>query len=183
MIEFVLQADNQLFHFINFTLAHPFLDLLMPWLRNKIIWAPLYLFILVFLILHYPKHWWKIVLFILLAVLIADQLSSTLIKPWVQRTRPCHDLIHHPHFRLLLSCRSGFSFPSSHASNHFALAAFFSAFYSNKYISLLGFSWAAIISFAQVYVGLHYPLDILGGMILGVFLGFKIGKWAKLYLA
>lgn len=179
MIDFVLQFDKQLFHIINYQWANPFFDLLMPWLRNKIIWTPLYLFLIVFLILNYPKHWWKILLLLGLSIFAADQLSSSIIKPLMQRDRPCHDLIQHPHFRLLLNCRTGFSFPSAHASNHFAIAAFFYAFYQNKYIGFVSFFWAGIISFAQIYVGLHFPLDILGGMLLGLLIGLKTGKFAR----
>lgn len=106
-------------------------------------------------------------------VLCSDQLSSHLIKPWVMRLRPCCEpllrgKIHH----LIESC-NGYSFVSAHAANHFALAYFFVHLfhYANSRWLTLFYFWAFAIAFSQVYVGVHYPLDVFCGAILGLIIG------------
>lgn len=172
----ILQLDAELFYFINTTLSNSFFDTILPWIRNKYFWAPLYAFVAVFLAINFPQNSWKIILLVIVVIFVSDQLSSTIIKPLVHRLRPCKDLLNIEHLRLLISCGSGFSFPSSHAANHFAFAMFFFKLFPNKWVLFLGMFWAAIISFAQVYVGVHYPLDVLGGMALGLFCGNIIAE-------
>ncbi len=178
----LLQLDVELFYFINTTLSNSFFDALLPWIRNKYLWAPLYAFVAVFLAVNFPRNWWKIILLAIVVVFISDQLSSTIIKPLVHRLRPCKDLLNIEHLRLLVSCGSGFSFPSSHAANHFAFAMFFFRLFPNKWVLASGMFWAASISFAQVYVGVHYPLDVIGGMVLGLFCGNIISSLGKSWL-
>lgn len=157
----------------------------MPIARDKYTWIPLYA-LLVFLIIR--KHKIKAVYvlgFALLSLVFADQLSAHVIKPLVQRIRPCNDasLLQYVHNELV-DCGSGFSFVSSHATNHFALAIYFIMVFakpSNKFYVVLGFVlWAGLISFAQVYVGVHYPFDVLGGALLGMLIGYGAG-WANRY--
>lgn len=179
----LLQYDTEIFYFINTTLSNSLFDSILPWIRNKYFWAPVYGFIAVFLAVNFPKNWWKIILFAIIAIYISDQISSTFIKPMVHRLRPCKDLLNIEHIRLLVSCGSGYSFPSSHAANHFAFAIFFFRIFPNKWVLISGMLWAAAISFAQVYVGVHYPLDVLGGMLLGLFTGNMVAKWAKATVA
>ena len=117
--------------------------------------------------------------FLALSIFASDTISSRLIKSQVQRSRPCQVMNMDPVVIERVSCGSGFSFPSSHAANHFCMAAFM--------ISLFGkemrrwkywwWVWAAMISLAQVYVGIHYPLDILGGAILGIIVGMSMGRY------
>jgi len=112
-------------------------------------------------------------------VVVADQTSSHLIKTFIQRPRPCADAFLQFHVRLLLDhCSGGYSFTSSHATNHFGFAVF--VFITLKDVlkqwKWLFIFWAATVSYGQVYVGVHYPLDILCGGILGAMIGFIMGS-------
>ena len=118
------------------------------------------------------------ILFLGLTFGCTDFISSSLIKPTVQRLRPCNDPEIKSDVKNLVDCGSGYSFPSSHASNHFGLAVFLIVLFFSKWKLILpiGLLWAASISFAQVYVGVHYPIDILAGAMLGGMIGFIMGK-------
>ncbi len=181
MIDFLLQLDYQLFHLLNGVLHNFVFDALIPFWREKYFWAPLYLFLLTFLAYNYRPNFWVIVLFAVLTVVLADQLSSGIIKPWVNRLRPCNDPNLLEMVRSLVPCGSGRSFVSSHATNHFAIAVYFIALFGKEYPWLLpvGLFWAASIAYGQVYVGVHFPLDIIGGALLGILIGRLTGMMAK----
>jgi undecaprenyl-diphosphatase len=178
MIEQLVELDQKLFFAINHGLANPFFDWLMPILRNRYSWAPLYLFWIIFFPKNYGKKGMLIILFLLITFAITDTVSSNLIKHAVQRLRPCNDPGLKAAVRSLIPCGTGFSFPSSHAASHFSLAVFLiTIFYHKwKWILLLGTGWAGAISLAQVYVGVHYPIDILTGALLGSMVGYMTGS-------
>ena len=113
-----------------------------------------------------------------ITVLLTDQIASNIIKPAVHRLRPCNDPIMLPHIHLMVDCGTGFSFVSSHASNHFGIAVFLILILRKRFswITPVALFWATLICFAQVYVGLHYPFDIIGGALLGVMIGIITGK-------
>lgn len=185
MLEQLQHIDIQLFYHINHCLKNDFFDTIMPIARDKYTWIPLYA-LLVFLIIR--KHKLKAVYvlgFALLSVLIADQLSAHVIKPLVERARPCNDASLTRYVHNLVDCGSGYSFVSSHATNHFALAFYFIMIFakpSNRFYVVLGFVfWASLISFAQVYVGVHFPFDVLCGALLGILIGYSFG-WAERYV-
>lgn len=170
--------DRSLFEFIHVSLANDVFDSVLPLFRIPQFWVPLYLFFLVFM---WQKKkviglWWF--LFFLLSFTLADYSSASIIKPWVHRLRPCNDPDLAHIIRQIVLCGTGYSFPSSHACNHFAMATFVwvSIGHINKYIFFLIYSWAILICFTQIYVGVHYPLDILAGAIWGFILG-KIVAW------
>ncbi|WP_257668200.1 phosphatase PAP2 family protein [Parapedobacter tibetensis] len=177
MIDQLISLDQEAFLAINQGLSNAFFDWLMPILRNPYTWAPLYLFIIIFCIRNYKKKGILIILFILISFGISDSLSSSIIKKSVQRVRPCNDIEFKAEINTLVRCGSGYSFTSSHATNHFAMAVFLiMVFYKRwKHILWLGLFWAAIISIAQVYVGVHYPLDIIAGALLGSIIGCATG--------
>lgn len=177
MLEQLIQFDQSLFFTINHGLSNSFFDWLMPALRNRFFWTPLYLFIIIFFIRNYGKQGWIMILFLGLTFGCTDFISSSLIKPSVQRLRPCNNPEIKSDVKNLIDCGSGFSFPSSHASNHFGLAVFLIVMLYRKWKLILpiGLFWAASISFAQVYVGVHYPVDILAGAMLGGMIGFIMG--------
>lgn len=175
-MEHLLQLDLQLFELINQRGHIPFLDWLMPYWREKTFWIPFYLLLSGFVIVNFKK---KALLFLLMAVLtigVADTLSSRVVKPTVKRLRPCNDPDIREQVALLINCGPGYSFTSSHATNHFALAAFLALTLGISYRKMVIplYLWAFSIAYGQVYVGVHYPLDILAGAILGIFSGWLV---------
>ncbi|MBO6517199.1 MAG: phosphatase PAP2 family protein, partial [Bacteroidia bacterium] len=160
MLEWIQHIDTRLFFHVNHCLRNEFFDVLMPIARNKLTWIPLYL-VIIFLIVRRHKTKAVYVLgFALLTLVLADQISAHIIKPLVERPRPCNDIGIGKYVHTLVNCGSGYSFVSSHATNHFALAFYFITVFarpSNRFYVVLGFVfWAGLISFAQVYVGVHY---------------------------
>ena len=119
MLSTLLNWDRQAFYFINHTLGNPFFDLIMPIIREKLTWIPLYLFIVLYSLIRYKLKGLYIILFLIAAVAISDLISAHLIKILVHRLRPCND----PSMKQLITdrvaCGNGYSFVSSHASNHF----------------------------------------------------------------
>ena len=156
----LLHFDQNLFLILNGTLHNNYLDFLMPILREKIIWAPLYVFIAGFLILNFKREGLLILLFLIATVSACDTLSSKVIKPWIKRDRPCNDPEIGPQTRLLVHCGGGKSFTSSHATNHFGIASFLGLIFVRRFPKLpyVLFGWAAAIAYAQVYVGVHLSL-------------------------
>lgn len=177
MMDQLISLDQDAFLAINNGLSNAFFDWLMPILRNPYTWAPLYLFIIVFCLNNYKKRGILVIIFLLIAFGIADSFSSSVVKNSFQRVRPCNDIELKDEVILRVRCGSGFSFTSSHATNHFAISVFLiMVFYRRwKHILWLSLVWAAAISFAQVYVGVHYPLDVIGGALLGSLIGLIIG--------
>lgn len=171
-------TDRRLFELINTQSANNFFDWLMPLLRNTYIWAPLYIFMAVFVIMNFRKKgWWWILLF-LITVSCTDWIGTNLFKEIFERLRPCSDPAMAGHIRRVLGrCSGGFSFVSNHAINHFGMATFFYITFKSffQYTGFI-FIWAALISIAQVYVGVHYPFDILAGALLGIIIGTVTGR-------
>lgn len=170
----VLDFDHWLFTKINQEWINHFFDHLLPFLRESELWIPFYLFLLVFITINFGKKGWWWALTLIMTGVIGDLLSSSLVKQLIFRYRPCRDPEMADQVRLLVNyCPQSSSFTSSHACNHFAAAVFI--FLTLKQTSgwwRLVFLWAFSISYAQIYVGVHYPLDVLGGIILGCSLGY-----------
>jgi undecaprenyl-diphosphatase len=177
----LVPIDQQLFFFINQTLRNSFFDAIMPYIHDKNCWIPLYVLLAIYFIWQF--RWKSIIIFISagITVLLTDQIASSIIKPAVARLRPCNDPAIIPHLHLLVDCGPGFSFVSSHASNHFGIAVFLILILRKRFrwITPVAIFWASLICFAQVYVGLHYPADILGGAVLGMVIGIITGRFCK----
>jgi undecaprenyl-diphosphatase len=171
----LIQLDKELFKLINGQLANPFFDWIMPWLRNSNMWMPLYFFLILIITINFKKHGFWIIAFGIITITLTDGISSKIIKPYFDRLRPCNDPDMATMIRFLLPYRPGNgSFTSSHATNHFGIAMFlYMALkkYFGKWM-LLFFVWAFFIGYAQIYVGVHYPGDVIGGGILGCLLGY-----------
>lgn len=171
----LIACDKNWFIIINNKLTNPFLDALFPIWREAQTWYPLYLFLLVFTVVNFGRRslWW--LLFFGLTIGLCDQISSGIIKDFVNRPRPCTDPELSQYVRLLLNrCPGSGSFTSSHATNHFGMAVFVN-FTFNKFINkgkYLLFVWAVSICYAQVYIGVHYPIDVFGGALLGSIIGY-----------
>ncbi|MGE5480784.1 MAG: phosphatase PAP2 family protein [Chloroflexota bacterium] len=163
MPDFLYQLDKTVFYAINLGWANPVFDWLMPFITNLKNLLPLYLFMFGFIIYDKGKGSVFIILAIVVAVGMNDQLSSGLFKHLFERARPCREL---EIIRRLVGCGPGFSFPSSHASNSFALATVLTYYYRRG--SKWFYSAAALIALSRVYVGVHYPIDIFGGTLIGL---------------
>jgi len=175
----LLQLDQFLFHQINSVWTSEWLDTLMPLWRNKYIWLPLYVFLISFLLINFGKKGSILFIFAILTIGIADTISSKVIKKTVQRIRPCNDPGMAKFVDLKIKCGGGYSFTSSHATNHFALAMFliFTLGKRFKWIKWALLFWASTIAYGQVYVGVHYPLDVISGAILGVLVGTLVATF------
>lgn len=177
-MEQVIAADQFLFELINGQAHNAVLDWLMPIWREKSTWIPLYIALAAFVGYKYRLQGLYLILALALAVGLADTVSSKIIKPSVHRLRPCNDPALKDEVQLLVHCGSGYSFTSSHASNHFAVAAFLSLTLGLHYRRIRWplYLWAASIALGQVYVGVHFPLDIFIGAILGLIIGNIVAK-------
>ena len=153
------------------------LDAVVPYWREKSTWLPLYAALLAWLL--WRDRLWGLAnaLAMGIAVGLADFTSAGIIKPLVGRLRPCKLPGLREHLDLLTGCGPGPSFPSAHAANHFALAVALAVtcFAERPLLKWLGILWAASISLGQVYVGRHYPTDILFGAGLGTLIGLAVG--------
>ena len=171
----IIHLDKELFKLINGQWTNSFFDWLAPWLRNSTLWVPLYLFLFVLLVINFKKQGFWIFVFAIITVTITDQVSSKIFKPYFGRLRPCNDPDMAAVIRYFLHYRPGNgSFTSSHAANHFGLAMFLYATLKRHFGNWmwLFFVWAFVIGYAQVYIGVHYPFDILGGAVFGCLVGY-----------
>lgn len=186
MIDFLEKIDQDLLLFIN-GMHSPIFDTLMWWISLSTIWIPLYAFLIYKLIQKYKKQFWKILIVIVACVALTDGISSGIIKPLVGRYRPSHNLdikdqlnLHHyPDGTFYAGGTYGFV--SSHAANSFGVAVLIILLLgctSKHYYWLI--LWASVISYSRMYLGVHYPSDIVGGLCVGIFsayLSVMLGKY------
>lgn len=163
MFDWIIQADVWLFFVINKTLANPVFDIIMPFITNDKTFRIPILLIWLSLIIFGGKRGKIVALLIIFTILISDQVSSFVVKPLIGRIRPCNAL---ESVRLLVGCSGSFSFTSSHAANMFAAAGLFSFFYPKA--KWYFFIYAGMVAYSRTYIGIHYPLDIIGGALLGI---------------
>jgi undecaprenyl-diphosphatase len=174
------QIDQQVFLILN-GLHTTFLDTIMWYISSKTLWYPFYIVLIYFIILKRKKDVWITFLAIILMIILSDQLAD-LVKDYMQRLRPSHN----PDLSGLVHTLRGYTggeygFVSSHASNAFAVAAFTALFFQRKWFVYSIFIWAVIVSFSRIYLGVHYPLDVICGGMLGMSIGvfiYYLEHWA-----
>ena len=177
-METLSNIDSDLFLFLN-SLHVNWLDKVMIAVTQMWVWMPLYLLLIYCIVKQYGKRCWWIILAVGLVVLCSDQLSAHVCKPFFQRLRPCYD----DDFQDLIYLPKGlaggkYGFVSSHAANTFAVAAFLTAAL-HKYWNWMGlvlYLWAFISSYSRIYLGFHYPGDIVCGALLGILIGLILWK-------
>jgi membrane-associated phospholipid phosphatase len=163
MLEWLVARDTDVFVFLNTRLANPVFDFIMPIATNDWFLRAVLAAIIIAMLIFGKKPGRIAAIFCLATVALSDLLSAQVVKPLVARVRPCH-VIESVH--LLVNCSQGLSFPSSHAANSFSLALFLSGIYPR--LRWLLYSFAMIVSFSRIAVGVHYPLDVLFGALTGV---------------
>jgi len=169
VLDYLNVVDTIVFRFMNASLSNPVFDILMPFLtdlnKQRIVLV-IVAALLLWMIIRGNKSVRLAAILLIVTIIISDQLNSSVIKFWLLSQRPCRTL---PHVRLLVPCGSGYSFPSSHAVNNFAGAIILSFFLPRA--KWWFFGYAAIIAFSRVYVGVHYPFDVIGGGVIGLLCG------------
>ncbi len=180
-MNFLTNIDTELFLFLN-GLHATWLDPVMTFISGKITWLPFYLILLYLVIKNYKKQSILIIIGIILLIVCSDQISSSIFKPIFERPRPCHneaikDMVYLPNGH----CGGAYGFISSHACNTFALAVFITNILKTHYskIGYVMYVWAGLVAYSRIYMGVHYPGDVIVGAIVGMLVGLVI--W-KLYL-
>jgi undecaprenyl-diphosphatase len=148
------------------------LDKIMPILRNPLSSIPIYLLLILWILINDKKRIWQFLAISVLLICLTDFISAQVLKPLFHRPRPLYDSYFSNFFRELVSKGGIYSFPSSHASNHFGLAFLWCGAYYKIYGKKIYWPiiWASFICYAQIYVGKHYLSDILAGALLGYLL-------------
>ena len=174
MIEKIIELDEQFFLFLN-GLHTDSLDRIMYWISEKYTWIPFYAVLLGFIIWRFKYKAVYILLAIAFVILLADQFTSSFMKPFFERFRPCHEPDLAGMVYLVEGCGGKFGFASSHAANTFGLATFIYLIFHKiyKHVGWL-FLWALIVSYSRIYLGAHYPLDILVGAGIGILIGWLV---------
>jgi len=168
-MELLLELDKQLFFFINNGLANPLFDRIMPFITEVESWVLVYLVGFWFLFFKSGKVGKITAVALIITIIVSDQFSSTFLKEWVGRIRPCHTL---DSVRLLVDCGGGKSFTSSHAVNNFAAAFVVTHYFKKNYFFF--YLIAFMMAFSRVYIGVHYPIDITAGALIGTVIGIII---------
>lgn len=174
MLDFILQLDTKLFLTLN-ELHSSWWDTAMLFFTRKETWLFFYLMLIFVSIRSFGRKSWMILLFLVVGILASDQLS-TLIKETVQRLRPGHNPALEGLVHIVLRKGGLYGFVSSHAANTFFVLIFTTLLFRNKTTFFTILLWALLISYSRIYNGNHYPLDILGGWILGATLGYGFYK-------
>ena len=177
MLDFLLELDKKALLFIN-GINSPAWDSIMLWITGKSSWYPFYAILLIIII--YRERSYRVIftiVFVAIVVTLCDQIAG-FFKAWVERPRPSHEPELVDLVRLVINPKTGnpvrssqFGFFSAHAANTFGVAAYLSNQFKNFKWTLFLFTWAAVVSYSRIYLGVHYPLDIICGALTGLLIG------------
>ena len=177
-MEWLNSIDTYLFQLIN-AAGYEQIDNVMILISEKLTWLPLYLLLLYLLYKKFSAKFIWVLISVGVLIFLADYGSVHFFKEVFQRERPCHQL---DNIRVVVECGGLYSFVSSHAANTFAVAFFVSLVHKSKKMFFFLFSWAVLIGFSRVYLGVHFPFDIVCGMFWGLFVSLLTYKLLKLKL-
>ena len=188
MLEKLIELDKELLLYLN-SFHTPALDPVMYWTSQTFFWLPLYLFLLYLIVKNYRKEAWIVLIGIAVAILLTDRITSGFMKPFFERLRPSREpslegLVHlvKDYYKNKFPYKGGtYGFASSHAANTFATAIFFWLLFRHRYkwVWVL-FIWAIAMTYTRIYLGVHYPGDILVGMLIGLgagWIGYRTQRW------
>lgn len=182
-VEGILPLERDLFFALNGS-ESLFLDNMMWTISGRLVWIPLYLFILLVFFYRVPrKEGILAALFLILLFVLCDQVSSSLFKPLFERFRPTHHLDFKDIVDTVNDYRGGlYGFISGHATNSFGLAVFLSLLFKHRAVTLITLFWAALNSYTRIYLGVHFVSDILAGMLAGSLLAllvYLVYSWTR----
>lgn len=177
MLEYLIELDKVLFFLINVYLAGPVTNTVMPIITNDNLLRLIYAGIVVSLLWFGDKRLRWLALFSLITIVATDQLSAGFLKPLIARPRPCHIFTD---INLLVGCGGGYAMPSSHAANVFGQAFVLSR--NIKHIGWPFFIFAILVSISRIFVGVHYPGDVIGGFVVGAVCGLIISWLYKKFI-
>lgn len=186
MLEWLKELDRELLLYLN-SFHSPFWDPIMFWVTKTLFWLPLYLFLVYLIVRYFKQDWWIVIIGIVITILLTDRITSGFMKPFFERLRPSREpslegLVH------LVKDSAGkiyyggkFGFASSHAANTFATAMFFWLLFRHRYKWIWTlFIWAVVMTYTRIYLGAHYPGDILVGLLIGLgcgWIGYRVQRW------
>ncbi len=166
-MQFLNEIDHQFFLTLN-TYHAQWLDQVMLIITHKYTWIPLYAFLIALIIYKFKKQSWIIILAVVVLIAISDRFTSGLMKPYFARMRPCHDIALAGKMILVGDCGGEFGMASSHAANTFAATVFLILLFRREYqLVWLLLPWSLLVSYSRIYLGVHFPGDILMGYIVG----------------
>ncbi len=181
ILELLKNYETGPFLFLNEGFRSSFMDSLMWWASNRFIWIPLYVFFTWMVYQKYPKNFWMFVIACALLILLNDQ-TCNLFKLGFERLRPTRD----PDIGAFVDTVKGYTggkygFYSAHAACSFAVAMFAVTLRDDIYKLMIpiAFGYAVIVSYSRIYLGVHYPSDIVTGVIVGTFTGWLFAEWYK----
>jgi len=176
MFEAIVDLDQRLFMLLN-QAGTPFWDPIMRFASSAWAWVPVFAFVLYHQLRTQGKNAWIGLAVLIIVYAACDQVSNNLFKETIQRMRPCHDEVLAGQVRLVAQrCGGLYGFVSSHATNAMGTALYTILLIRNRNYTLIILFWTLTVSYSRIYLGVHYPADILGGLILGALLALG-GRW------